>query len=115
MDLFALKYQLERQLRPFRTNEVRRRPADKSGVYALWLPSGDFPECLYVGISTTCVRQRLLSHLYNETNDELRRELSLFGDDVQFSVAFTDDHAQTRELEARVVRDWQPRCNILLR
>ena len=39
----------------------------------------------------------------------------MFGDDVQFSVAFTDDDAQTRELEARVVSDWQPRCNILLR
>ena len=115
MNPFALKYQLEREFRPFRRDEVRRLPADKCGVYALWLPSGDFPECLYVGISTTCVRQRLLSHLYYETNDELRRELALFGDDMQFSVAFTDDDAQTRELEALVVSDWQPRCNILLR
>ena len=115
MNPFALKYQLERQLRPFRSDEVRRLPVDKRGVYALWLPSGDFPECLYVGISTTCVRQRLLSHLYKETNDELRRELKMFGDDVQFSVALTGDDAQTRKLEARVVSDWQPRCNIRLR
>ena len=115
MNPFALKYQLERKFRPFRSDEVRRLPVDKRGVYALWLPSGDFPECLYVGISTTCVRQRLLSHLYNETNDELRRELDMFGDDVRFSVAFTEDDTQTRELEARVVGDWQPRCNIRLR
>ena len=115
MNPFALKYQLERNLRPFRSDEVRSLAADRRGVYALWLPSGTFPECLYVGISTTCVRQRLLSHLYNETNDELRRELKMFGEDVRFSVAFTDDYEQTRELEARVVSDWQPRCNILLR
>ena len=115
MNLFALKYQLERKLRPFRSDEIRLLPENRRGVYALWLPSGEFPECLYVGISTTCVRQRLLSHLYNETNDELRRELDMFGDDVRFSVAFTEDDTQTRELEARVVSDWQPRCNIRLR
>ena len=61
------------------------------------------------------MRQRLLSHLYNETNDELQRELKMFGDDVRFSVAFTEDNPQTRELESRVVSDWQPRCNIRLR
>ena len=115
MNLFALKYQLEKEHRPFRSDEVRRLPVDRRGVYALWLPSGEFPECLYVGISTTCVRQRLLSHLYYETNPDLRRELTMFGDDVQFSVAFTEDNPQTRELEARVVSDWQPRCNIRLR
>ena len=115
MNLFALKYQLERKLRPFRSDEIRLLPENRCGVYTLWLPSGDFPECLYVGISTTCVRQRLLSHLYNETNAELRRELDMFGDDVRFSVAFTEDNPQTRELESRVVSDWQPRCNIRLR
>ncbi len=115
MNPFALKYQLEREHRPFHSAEVRSLPLNRRGVYALWLPSGDYPECLYVGISTTSVRQRLLSHLYNETNPELRRELAMFGDDVQFSVAFTDDDAQTRELEARVVSDWQPRCNVRLR
>ena len=115
MNPFALKYQLERNLRPFRSEDVRRLPRDRQGVYAIWLPSGDLPECLYVGISTTCVRRRLLDHLSNETNGDLRRQMRLFGDDVRFSVAFTEDDAQTRELEARVVGDWQPRCNIRLR
>ena len=115
MNPFALKYQLARSLRPFQSAEVRRLSRDRQGVYALWLPVGEPPECLYVGISTTCVRQRLLAHLYNETNDDLRRELTMFGDDVQFSVAFTEDNPQTRELESRVVSDWQPRCNIRLR
>ena len=115
MNPFALKYQLERNLRPFRREDVQRLPRHRQGVYALWLPAGELPECLYVGISTTCVRRRLLDHLSNETNDDLRRELRLFGDDVRFGVAFTDDYAQTRELEARVVSDWQPRCNIRLR
>ena len=41
--------------------------------------------------------------------------MNMFGDDMRFSVAFTEDDVQTRELEARVVSDWQPRCNIRLR
>ena len=115
MTPFALKYQLERESRPFQRDEVRCLPEGRRGVYALWLPSGDLPECLYVGISKTCVRRRLLDHLSNETNDDLRRQLRLFGDEVRFAVAYTDDDAQTLELEALVVGDWQPRCNIRLR
>ena len=115
MNPFALKYQLERSARPFRRAEVRRLHRDKRGVYALWLPVGDIPECLYVGKSTTCVRRRLLDHLSNETNPELRRQLYMFRDTVRFSAAFTDTDDQTRQLEAALIADWQPLCNILLR
>ena len=112
MNLFALKYQLERDARPFDRDEVRRLPSDRRGVYALWLPAGDIPECLYVGISTTCIRRRLLDHISNETNPELRRQLYLFRDDVRFTAAFTQTDDQTRHLEAAVISDWQPLCNI---
>ena len=115
MNLFALKYQLGRETRSFTSAEVRRLPRDKRGVYALWLPAGDLPECLYIGISTTCVRRRLLDHLSRETNPELRRQLYMFRDAVRFSTAFTDTHDQTRQLEADLISDWQPLCNILLR
>ena len=115
MNLFALKYQLERETSPFRRVEVQSLPRDRRGVYALWLPAGDVPECLYVGISTTCIRRRLLDHISNETNPELRRQLYMFGDAVRFSAAFTDSYEQTRELEAALVSDWQPLCNVLLR
>ncbi len=115
MNTFTLKYQLERETRPFRRADVQSLPRDQRGVYALWLPAGDIPECLYVGISTTCVRRRLLDHLSNETNPELRRQLYMFRDTVHFSAAFTDTDDQTRQLEAALVSDWQPLCNIRLR
>ena len=79
---FGLKYRLERELRPFNRVEVRRLPRQRTGVYALWLPieyEGRH-ECLYVGMSETCVRQRLIQHLQNETNPRLLRQLRLFRD-----------------------------------
>ena len=89
-------------------------PADRLGVYAFWLMAGDdeIHACLYVGISKTCVRRRLLSHLSNETNAELRRQFRMFKDAVRFTVAFTASDEQTRELEAALIQDWQPECNI---
>ena len=36
----ALMYRLERRLRPFESDEVKKLPTDRWGVYALWLPSG---------------------------------------------------------------------------
>ena len=115
MNTFALKYQLERETRSFQRAEVRELPRDRRGVYALWLPSGDVPECLYVGISTTCIRRRLLDHLSREANAELRRQLYMFRETVRFSAAFTESAEQTRELEAALVSEWQPLCNVLLR
>lgn len=114
MTLFALKYSLERDFLPFTRQEVRTLPRDRLGVYAFWLIAGEdeIHGCLYVGISTTCVRRRLLSHLSNETNAELRRQFAIFGDAVRFTVAFTAGEGQTRELEADLIRDWQPECNI---
>ena len=71
---FATRYQLEQNRRPFKRKEVRELPIDRYGVYALWIP-GEIEEaytCLYVGLSITCVRRRLLDHLSYEENPELR-------------------------------------------
>ena len=109
----GLKYQLERDLRPFNREAVRQLPQDRTGVYALWLPAGApaAPDCLYVGMSHVCVRQFLLQHLSTETNPQLRRQLHLFRGIVQFSAAFTEGRAQTLELEGAIIRDWQPETN----
>ena len=114
MTLFSLKYSLERDFRPFTRREVRTLPKDRLGVYAFWLIAGEdeIHACLYVGISTTCARRRLLDHLNNETNAELRRQFRMFSDAVRFTVAFTTSGEETRELEAALIRDWQPECNI---
>ena len=73
----GLKYQLENQRLPFNQEELLQLETNKTGVYALWLPSGGPDECLYVGMSDTCIRRRLLQHLNNETNPELRNLLRL--------------------------------------
>ena len=110
---FSLKYQLERDFFPFNRDAVRGLPKGRSGVYAIWLPAGNEGEneCLYVGMSGTCVRQRLLQHLSDEANPELRRQLRMFPEIVKFSAAFTEGEKQTRALEASVIRDWQPDAN----
>ena len=112
-NLFAKKYQLENNLRPFNREEVQRLPKDYYGLYALWLPAAieGAHERLYIGMSTTCVRRRLLEHLANEANPELRRQLRMFPDLVKFSVTFTGSEEETRELEAAIIRAWQPETN----
>lgn len=114
-NLFAKKYQLENNLRPFNRKEVQTLPKDCCGLYALWLPGESAPERLYIGMSTTCVRRRLLEHLANETNPKLRRQLRMFPDLVKFSVTFTESEEETRELEAAIIRAWQPETNRNLR
>ena len=108
---FAKKYQLERNLRPFNRAEVQKLPKGRCGLYALWLATADAPERLYIGMSTTCVRRRLLEHLANEANPELRRQLRMFPDLVEFSATSTESEEETRELEAAIIRAWQPETN----
>lgn len=110
---FGLKYKLERDLRPFNRDELGNLPQGRTGVYAIWLPS-EFTsrhECLYVGMSEACVRQRLLQHLQNETNPALLRQLRLFRDIVLFSAAFTEGRQETLALETAVIQAWQPATN----
>ena len=110
---FSVKYRLERELQPFTREVLLQLPKDQCALYALWLPTGtdDAPERLYVGESTTCVRRRLLQHLSNEENPELRRQLRMFRDHIQFSVVFTEGEQETLALETTVIRDWQPETN----
>ena len=117
MTPFTAKYQLERGLRPFVADDVGDLPRNRCGLYALWLPSGveGGPERLYLGMSTACLRRRLLQHLYSETNPELRRQLRMFRDLVQFSVVYTANAQETRELETALIRDWRPETNRTLR
>ena len=109
--LLGLKYQLERGRRPFQRGELRQLDRNHTGVYALWLPNGGPDECLYVGMSDTCVRRRLLQHLNNETNPELRNLLRLYRDTVEFSAAYTSTEDETLELEDAIIKAWQPVTN----
>ena len=108
-----MKYRLERERQPFTREAVLQLPKDRCGLYALWLPTGteDAPERLYVGESTTCVRRRLLQHLSDEGNPELRKQLHLFRDIVQFSVVFTEGRQETLALETTLIRELQPETN----
>ena len=105
---FATRYQLERNRRPFKRETVQKLPTHRYGVYALWLP-GDIDDaytCLYIGLSITCVRRRLLDHLSYEDNPELRKHLQMFKDLITFSVAFTENEAETHLLETSVIQEW---------
>ena len=73
---------------------------------------GRAPERLYIGVSTTCVRRRLLQHLSDEENPELRKQLRMFPDLVQFSVVFTEGATGDVGLgNDGNSRDWQPETN----
>ena len=108
-----MKYRLERERQPFTRETVLQLPKDRCGLYALWLPTGteDAPEHLYIGVSTTCVRRRLLQHLSDEDNPELRRQLRMFPDLVQFSVVFTEGRQETLALETTLIQKLQPETN----
>ena len=111
---FALKYRLQRERIPYTDQQVRQLPMNKTGVYALWLPSEipGAPDCLYVGKSETCIRRRLGEHLKpNEDNPILRTELRNNRDIAQFSVAYTANAEETDALETHVIRDWDPPAN----
>ena len=110
---FSVKYRLERERQPFTREVLLQLPKNRCGLYALWLPTGteDAPERLYIGESTTCVRRRLLQHLSDEDNPELRRQLRMFPDLIQFSVVLTEGEQETLDLETTVIRDWQPETN----
>ena len=110
---FSVKYRLERERQSFTREAVLQLPKDRCGLYALWLPTGaeDVPERLYIGVSTTCVRRRLLQHLSDEENPELRKQLRMFPDLVQFSVVFTEGRQETLALETTLIRELQPETN----
>ena len=111
---FALKYRLQRERLRYTDSQVRQLPLDKTGVYALWLPSEipGAPDCLYVGKSETCIRRRLRDHLKdNESNPILRTEIRNNRDIAQFSVAYTASAEETDALETHVIRDWDPPAN----
>lgn len=107
----GLKYQLENQRLPFNRKEVLQLETNRTGVYALWLPNGGPDECLYVGMSDTCIRRRLLQHLNNEANPELRDLLKLYRDTMEFSVALTGDEDETLSLEDDIIKAWKPVTN----
>lgn len=107
----GLKYQLERERHPFNNEQLRPLERDRTGVYALWLPGGGPDECLYVGMSDTCIRRRLREHLDRESNPELRDLLRLYRDTVEFSIALTGDEDETLSLEDDIIKAWRPVTN----
>ena len=109
--LLGLKYQLENQRLPFNREQLLQLARDQTGVYALWVPEGGLDECLYVGMSDTCVRRRLLEHLGREANPKLRYMLRLYRDTVEFSVALTGDEDETLTLEDEIIKAWKPVTN----
>ncbi len=112
--LYALQYQLKRNLRPFTREEIQQLPTRRTGVYVLWRKTGTEGrnDCLYVGESTTCVRRRLLQHYSNAQNDGLHSQLRMFRPIIQFSVEFTKNAEETVLLETELIREGKPKTNL---
>ena len=111
---FALKYQLEQNLRPYNREEVLKLERNRMGLYAIWVPAeaGGGYEYIYAGMSRTCLRRRLRQHLgKSERNPKLRNEIELFRDVVIFSFAYTKTREETRPLEKHIIADWKPYTN----
>ena len=111
---FGLRHRLRNERRPYHRDELQKVPRERSGVYALWLPSVALPgehDCIYVGKSETCVRRRLLDHLRRAQSTTLRSLLVTFRDVVEFSVVYVADRAETDDLETSVIRAWDPETN----
>lgn len=109
------RYRLRRNHRPYTREEVSALPRNRTGLYAIWLPSivihGSL-ECIYIGKSETCIRRRLLDHLRpNEPNPELRDLLSYLLPLAQFSVAYTAYASETDALETAAVQALNPTTN----
>ena len=107
----GLKYQLENQRIPFNKEQLLQLAVDQTGVYALWVPNGGPDECLYVGMSDTCLRRRLTEHLNWENNPELRPLLRLYRDIVEFSTALTGNEDEILSLEDDIIKAWKPVTN----
>ena len=107
----GLKYQLENQRRPFNGGELRHLAWRQIGVYAIWLPDRGPDECLYVGMSDTCLRRRLREHLNQESNPELRILLRLYRDTAEFSIALTGNEDEILSLEDEIIKAWKPVAN----
>ncbi len=112
--LYALQYELKRNLRPFTREDIQHLPTGQSGVYVLWRKTGTEGRnaCLYIGESTTCVHRRLLQHYSNAQNDGLHSQLRMFRSIIQFSVEFIETADETRLLESELIRAWQPKTNL---
>ena len=114
LNLFTVKHQLQNNMQPYNRDQVRKLPENLTGLYAIWLPDGapDANEPLYVGMSDTCIRTRLLQHLSREeTNLELRAELRMFRDSVRFSFVCIGGREEIFAFERAVTKSFQPNTN----
>ena len=111
---FALQYQLRNNRRPYNRAQINKLPKERSGIYAIWLHTGDeqLPQCIYVGQSTECIRSRLLQHLANETNRKLSPIIHGLPNMLQVSFAYTSGYQETLDLETEMIRALKPETNL---
>ena len=111
---FALQYQLLNNRQPYNRAQINKIPKDKSGIYAIWLHTSDenLPECIYVGMSDTCLKTRLMQHLTNETNRKLRPIIHRLQNMLQVSFAYTHGYQETLDLETEMIHALKPETNL---
>lgn len=110
------RHRLENERRSYYRDVVNALETDGRGVYAIW--TGPY-DCLYVGKSAEgeSVKTRLLAHLSPQerrSNRLLYDALYLNRDHAEFAVCLTDSAEWATELEERLIKHYQPRCNRIL-
>ena len=111
------RHRLENECQSYNRDAVSALETDGWGVYAIWI--GPY-ECLYIGMSADgeSVKTRLLAHLSPQERNSNRRlydALYLNRDHVEFAVCLTDSPEWATKLENRLIKHYQPECNILLK
>ena len=102
-----IRTKLSRNRYPFSYRTISRGIDDRPGLYSFWLGKG----CLYVGMSETDVRRRLLEHYRAESNPRLARYFRLFPREILCSHALLGDATLVSEVEPILVGSMNPKTN----
>ena len=101
-----IQTRLSQDLHPFSYRTIRRKIGVQPGLYSFWLGRG----CLYVGMSSTSVRSRLLQHY--ESNKKLRKYFRAYPEDIYCSHALLPDVTLVRSVEPLLIVSMNPKTNI---
>lgn len=110
---WAIRFRLERNKRQLTESVVKETAPERAGVYAIFLPDwATDVGCVYVGRSRT-VRDRLLSHIRHSHSDCVREYVDLYTNELMFSAEAMASPGDAIALEADVIRELHPICNVL--
>lgn len=93
---------------PWSLASIEMLPSSEGGVYAVWCaPTG---KCVYVGRTDRNLRARVKEHWGLGTNRKLALWIAAFGKTLILCYHRCEPR-QSRTIEKRLIRTWQPEAN----